>query len=201
MKDLHIDQYLEASADFAKPILRHLRALVHQACPGAVEKLKWGFPQFDYKGVYTSMAAFKEHCAFNFWKAELLDDPKGLFGEKEAKSMGNFGRIRLLADLPPDDILLDYLARARQLNDEGVKRITKQPTEEEKKELAVPGDLRSALQSNTVASEVFEKFSYSCRKDYVVWITEAKTAATREKRIATAVEWISEGKNRNWKYK
>jgi uncharacterized protein YdeI (YjbR/CyaY-like superfamily) len=201
MKNDAIDQYIEKSAPFAIPILVHLRELVHRACPEAEEKLKWGFPHFDYKGVYTSMAAFKEHCAFNFWKAKLMPDPLGLLGEKEEKAMGHFGRIRSLEDLPPDEILLEYLLRAKELNDLGVKVTPKKPSEKEKQELEVPGDLQAALKGNLAAQVFFDKFPYSHRKEYIMWINEAKTGATREKRIATTVEWVAEGKGRNWKYK
>ena len=201
MKSHEIDQYIENSAVFAKPILIHLRDLVHKACPEAAEKLKWGFPHFDYKGVYTSMAAFKEHCAFNFWKAGVMKDPHGLFGEKDEKAMGHFGRIRSLKDLPPDEILLEYLLLAKELNDQGVKRVTTKPTEKEKSELAVPGDLLEALQMVPEAMTHFQKFPYSHRKEYISWINEAKTDVTRQKRIATTVELTAEGKARNWKYK
>jgi uncharacterized protein YdeI (YjbR/CyaY-like superfamily) len=201
MKDPRIDQYIEGSAEFAQPILNHLRELVHQACPGAEEKLKWGFPHFDYKGVYTSMAAFKEHCAFNFWKVKLMPDPHHLFGDKEEKAMGQFGRLRSLNDLPPDEILLEYLLEAKKLNDQGVKVTPKKPSEQEKKELAVPEDLQAALNKNLAAQVFFDKFPYSHRKEYILWIMEAKTEATRVKRIETTVEWVAEGKSRNWKYK
>ncbi len=168
MKQKFIDDYIENSAVFARPILIHYRELVHQACPAVKEKLKWGFPHFDYKGVFTSMAGFKEHCAFSFWKAKLMIDPHGLLGEKEEKSMGHFGRIRSLKDLPPDDILLDYLVEAKRLNDQGKKVTPKKPTETEKKELAVPGDLEAALKKNMAAQVFFDKFSYSQRKEYIM---------------------------------
>jgi uncharacterized protein YdeI (YjbR/CyaY-like superfamily) len=200
MKDTRIDDYIAASAEFAKPVLHHLRELVHKACPEAEEKLKWGFPHFDYKGVYTSMASFKGHCAFNFWKVKLMSDPHNLFGEKEERAMGNFGRIRSLNDLPPDGILLEYLLEAKTLNDQG-KATPKKPAEKDKTELVVPADLHSALKNNQAARVFFDKFSYSQRKEYILWITEAKTEATREKRVATTVEWVAEGKTRNWKYK
>ena len=201
MKNNKIDEYIGASSDFAKPILNHLRALVHQACPEAEEKLKWGFPHFDYKGVYTSMAAFKAHCAFSFWKARLMDDPHNLLGEKEEKAMGHFGRIMSLNDLPPDAVLLEYLLQAKKLNDQGVKVTPKKSSETEKKELTVPDDLLAALGKERRALDNFEKFPYSHRKEYIMWVNEAKTAETRAKRIMTTVEWTAEGKNRNWKYK
>lgn len=193
--------YIEHSAEFARPVLIHFRELVHRACPGVEEKIKWGFPHFDYKGVYTSMAAFREHCAFGFWKAKLMDDPHNILGEKEEKAMGQLGRVRSLKDLPPDDILLTYLIQAKKLNDEGKKLTPKKPSEKEKKELLVPDELQSALNGNLAAQVFFDRFTYSQRKEYIEWITEAKTEVTRNKRIATAVEWIAEGKTRNWKYK
>ena len=180
MKNREVDDYIEKSAGFAQPVLNHLRDLVHRACPEAEEKLKWGFPHFDYKGVYTSMAAFKEHCAFNFWKVKLMADPHNLFGDKDERAMGNFGRIRSLQDLPPDDVLLSYLLEAKKLNDMGVKNTPKKPTEQEKKELAVPADLAAALGRDSKAQEFFDKFPYSHRKEYINWINEAKTEVTRD---------------------
>lgn len=200
MNDPRIDKYIEASADFAKPILNHLRTLVRQACPEVEEKMKWSFPHFDFKGPFCSMAAFTQHCAFTFWKAKLMPDPHNLLQEREEKAMGHFGRIRSLQDLPSDIIILKYLGAAMKLNEAGIKLTAKKLTEKEKKELTIPAGLKEALSSNPKASETFEKFSYSNRKEYIMWISEAKTEATRQKRITTAVEWMAEGKSRNWKY-
>jgi uncharacterized protein YdeI (YjbR/CyaY-like superfamily) len=199
-KRKEIDNYIAAAAPFAQPILSHLRDLIHQVCPETEEKLKWGFPHFDYKGVYVSMASFKEHCAFNFWKASLMKDPEGLWAAVEEKAMGHFGKIRSLVDLPTDEVLLAYLLEAKQLNDQGVKRETKKPTEAEKKVLETPADLLEKLKENPAALKHFEAFSYSHRKEYIQWINEAKTEPTRMKRITTTVEWVSEGKQRSWKY-
>lgn len=200
-KDPRIDAYIEASAPFAKPILVHLRQLVHQACPEVKEKIKWGFPHFDYKGVYTSMAAFKEHCAFNFWKAKLMTDPHGLLGEREEKAMGNFGKIRSMKGLPSDEILTWYLLEAKKLNDQGIKIVPTRPDEKEKNALITPDDLSTALNNNKKAKEIFDGFPYSFRKEYINWINDAKTAETRKKRIEITVEWTTEGKDRNWKYR
>ncbi|HNY01046.1 MAG TPA: YdeI/OmpD-associated family protein [Bacteroidales bacterium] len=200
MKTNEVDRYIESSADFARPILTHLRELVHRACPDTEEKIKWGFPHFDYKGVYVSMASFKEHCAFNFWKAKEMDDPHGLLAGREEKAMGNFGRIRSLSDLPPDKILLEYLKLAKELNDRGIKRVTTRPSTADKESLEIPADLAAELNRNQAARQHFDAFTYGKKREYILWITEAKTDATREKRISTAVEWIAEGKVRNWKY-
>ncbi len=201
MKTKDIDDYIAASADFARPVLLHLRELIHRACPGVEEKLKWSFPHFDYKGVYVSMAAFKSHCAFSFWKAKLMADPSGLLGERDEKAMGHFGKIRSLADLPPDEVILAYLLEAKRLNDEGIKVSAAKNAAKQKPEIPVPADLQQALEENPKALETFMKFPYSHRKEYITWIEEAKTEATRIKRIGTTVEWCSEGKDRNWRYR
>ena len=191
-----VDAYIEKSQDFAKPILKHIRALVHDACPDVVETKKWSFPHFDYKGMMCSMAAFKEHCALNFWKQSLLES-SAFPAEKTA--MGSFGRITSLKDLPDDKTMKKLIRDAMKLNDEGVK-VVKPKASGEKKELVVPEILVEALDSNALAAETFNTFPYSKKKDYVEWITEAKTEATRDKRLATTIEWLAEGKARHWKY-
>jgi len=199
-KDPRIDEYIATSAPFAQPVLNHLRKLIHQACPAVEEKMKWSFPHFDYKGVFCSMASFKEHCAFNFWKAKLIPDPHNLLKENSMRAMGQFGKIKSLNDLPDDKIILQYLIEAMKLNESGIKVTSGRPPEKEKKELKVPEELIRGLQKNKKALETFEKFTYSHKKEYVQWIAEAKTDVTRKKRVETAIEWMAEGKGRNWKY-
>ena len=194
--DPFFDAYIEKSKDFAKPILKHIRVLVHEACPDVVELKKWSFPHFDYKGMMCSMASFNEHCAFNFWKQSLLD-ASAFPAEKTA--MGSFGRITSLADLPDDNTMKKLIGDAMKLNDAGIKVAKPKPTGE-KKELVVPEILVVALETNALASETFNNFPYSKRRDYVEWITEAKTDVTRDKRLATTIEWLAEGKARHWKY-
>ena len=195
--DPFVDAYIEKSKDFAKPILKHIRALVHEACPDVVETKKWSFPHFDYKGqMMCSMAAFKEHCAFNFWKQSLLDQT-AFPAEKTA--MGSFGRITSVADLPDDKTMKKLIGDAMKLNDAGIKVAKPKPTGE-KKELIVPEVLLEALAKSETAATTFNTFPYSKKRDYVEWITEAKTDATRDKRLATTLEWLAEGKARHWKY-
>lgn len=194
--DPFVDAYIDKAQDFAKPILNHIRKLVHETCPEVVETKKWSFPHFDYKGMMCSMASFKEHCAFGFWKQSLLED-SAFPAEKNA--MGSFGRITSLKDLPSDKTMKKLIKDAMKLNDEGVKVVKAKPAAE-KKELAVPDVLLEALAGNEKAAETFNNFPPSCRKEYVQWITEAKTDATRDKRLATTIEWLTEGKRRNWKY-
>jgi len=193
--DPRVDAYIDNAQDFAKPILNHLRKLVHEACPDVQETMKWSFPHFDYKGMMCSMASFKEHCAFNFWKQVLLEQ-SAFPAEKTA--MGSFGRITSLKDLPSDKTLKKLIVDAARLNDQGVK--VNKPVSKEKKELVVPDILMSALATNALAAETFNNFPYSKKKEYVDWITEAKTDATRDKRLGTTIEWLAEGKARNWKY-
>ena len=192
--DPRIDAYIEKSADFAKPILTHIRKVVHKACPDIMETMKWSMPHFDYKGNVCHMAAFKQHCALGFWKQSLLETD-AFPAEKTA--MGSFGRITSIKDLPPDKVMIKLIHQAIELNEKGVK-IAKKPVE--KKELVVPKDLTSALSKNKAAKTAFDNFSYSHKKEYVMWIEEAKTEATRDKRLVTTIEWLSEGKSKNWKY-
>jgi uncharacterized protein YdeI (YjbR/CyaY-like superfamily) len=199
IKDKRIDAYIAKSAGFAKPILNHLRALVHKACPQAEETMKWSFPHFDYKReMMCSMAAFKEHCAFSFWKASLMKDPKLLSNAKSETAMGHLGRIASLKDLPADKTMIAYIKEAVKLNDDKIKAVKAKPVE--KTPLIIPEDLKAALKKNKKAQTTFENFSRSNKKEYVQWITEAKSAATRNKRLIQAVEWMAEGKIRNWKY-
>ncbi len=198
-KDKKVDAYIAKSAEFAKPILTHLRELVHKACPEVVEVIKWGFPNFDYKGVFCSMAGFKQHCSFGFWKASLMDDPHKILSITDRNSMGHFDRIISLKDLPSDRILLAYVKQAAELNDKGVRRVVK-VTPKGSKTIDTPEYFEKALKKNKTARDIFENFAYSHRKEYIQWFEEAKTEETRNKRIVQAIEWISEGKGRNWKY-
>lgn len=195
--DKRIDNYIAKSADFAKPILNHLRKLIHTACPDVEEAIKWGFPHYDYKGIMCSTAAFKSHCAFNFWKASLLKDAD-LFTENNKSSMGHYGKITSLKDLPSDKIIIARIKEAMQLNDDGIK--LPERNKAENKDVVVPDLFEKELKKNKQAATVFNNFSSSQKREYTDWISDAKTEETSNKRIATAVEWISEGKIRNWKY-
>ena len=194
--DPRIDAYIEKSADFAKPILEHLRKLVHKACPEVEETWKWSFPNFTYKGMLCSMAAFKHHASFGFWKQSLLESDAF---PKNKTAMGSFGRITTLKDLPSDKVIIGLIHQAMELNEKGIN-VQKVKKPAEKKEIVVPDDLAAALAKDKKAKTQFEKFSNSHRREYVMWITEAKTEPTRLKRLATTIEWLSEGKSRNWKY-
>ena len=194
--DPRIDAYIAASADFAQPILAHLRAVVHEACPDVEETMKWSFPHFTYGGaILCSMASFKQHCAFGFWKGTLIVEQEG---ERAERAMGQFGRITSVKDLPPKRELVKYVKQAMALAGDGVKappkHRPKRPT------LDVPDYLADALRRNAAARATFDAFSPSQRREYVEWLVDAKADATRERRLETAIEWLSEGKTRNWKY-
>jgi uncharacterized protein YdeI (YjbR/CyaY-like superfamily) len=191
--DPRIDAYIAAQADFARPILQHLRRVVHAACPAVEESIKWSMPAFGYKNKpLAGMAAFKAHATFGFWQHTQLT------GEKRSdEAMGSFGRITRLDDLPDEAMLNELIHKAMALIDEGVK-----PTRDRavKAEIPVPDDLTAALADNPAAQATFAGFPPSCRREYLEWIVEAKRPETRAKRLAQAVEWMAEGKRRNWKY-
>lgn len=195
-----ITAYIEKAEPFAQPILHYLRDIIHQVCPEVEEKMKWSFPHFDYLGeMMCSMAAFKKHCAFGFWKAALLESSFLQMEGNEKTAMGDFGKLTKLEDLPPKNILVQIISAAKGLNEAGIK-IPKKISKNEKNELATPDDFHQLLLQNPIALSVFEKFPYSHRKEYLQWFDDAKTTPTRQKRMAQALEWISEGKGRNWKY-
>lgn len=199
-KDKLIDNYISKSADFAKPILIHLRELVHKACPDVEEKMKWSFPHFDYKGeMMCSMAAFKQHAVFGFWKAALMKDKILIDNAKSETAMGHLGRICSIKDLPSDKKLIDWIKEAMNLNEMGIKLPT-QPRSTAKKEIVVPDYFMSVLKKNKNALLTFNAFPYSHKKEYVQWISEAKTEATRNKRISSAIETLEAGKSKNWMY-
>ena len=194
--DKRVDDYIAKSAEFARPILKELRAIVHEGCPEVEETIKWKMPTFMYKGMLCGIAAFKQHCAMGFWKSKLIIDPKE---NKSLEAMGQFGRITSVKDLPSRKVMVAYVKQAAELNDKGVKPARTKP-KAEKKELVVPDYFKAALRKNKKAQAAFDAFSYSHRKEYLEWITEAKTEETRQRRMGTALEWLAEGKSRNWKY-
>jgi hypothetical protein len=195
-KDPRVDAYIARSAPFARPILAHIRRVVHAGCPAVEETMKWSFPHFMYKGILCSMASFKEHCAFGFWKGSLLEQPGG---SRRTAAMGQFGRITAVADLPDVTALTVLVREAAALNDRGVKvaRASRTPA---KPAPRPPADVMKAIKANKPALAAWEKFSPSHRREYLEWITEAKTDATRQRRLRSALEWMAEGKSRNWKY-
>jgi len=196
---VQVDQYIINSAAFAIPILDHLRNLVHKADARIEEKIKWGMPFFDYKGTVCHMASFKHHCAFGFWKGSLINDEYGIFKER-SEAMGLLGKITSFDDLPSDEILIAYIQQAIQLNEDNIK-LPPKPKSSQNKALIIPEYFMEALSEAPEALAVFQNFSASNKKDYVMWLEEAKTETTRIKRLETTLEWLAEGKTRMWKYK
>jgi uncharacterized protein YdeI (YjbR/CyaY-like superfamily) len=193
-RDRRVDDYIEKSAAFAKPILKYIRRAVHAGCPDVEESIKWSFPHFDYKGIICGMAAFKEHCALGFWKGSLV------FGGRNSDAgMGQFGRIASIKDLPDEKTLVAYVRVAAELNETGVK-VPGRSQPQKRKPLPMPDDLRAALKKNADARKTFESFSPSQQREYIEWLTEAKRDETRKQRLKTTLEWLAKGKSRNWKY-
>jgi uncharacterized protein YdeI (YjbR/CyaY-like superfamily) len=200
-KEKLIDAYIAKSADFAKPVLNHIRELVHKACPDVEEKMKWSMPFFDYKGeMLCHIASFKQHAVMGFWKAALMKDTVLLENAKSETAMGHLGKITSLKDMPSDKKITAWIKEAMELTDKGIRLPSKAKPAADKKEITVPDYFVKALSKNKKAKQVFENFAYSHKKEYLEWITEAKTEETRNKRMEIALEWIAEGKGRNWKY-
>jgi uncharacterized protein YdeI (YjbR/CyaY-like superfamily) len=194
--DPRIDAYIAKAAPFAQPILQHLRALVHRACPEVAETMKWSMPFFLHDGKnLCHFAAFNAHCAFGFWHHAMEKELGALAKGDEA--MGLLGRITSRKDLPSDAVLVRFIKRAVEL---GASEVPARPAAKPRQQLAAPADLLAALKKNKAAAAAFEKFAPSHRREYVEWITEAKRDETRRKRLATTVEWLAEGRKRNWKY-
>ena len=193
-KNPRVQSYIKNAAPFARPILKHFRKIVHSAGPEIEETIRWQSPHFDHKGPLCYMAAFKNHCAFGFWKNRLV------FGNQPGndEAMGQFGRIASIQDLPNDKVLINYVRKAAEINARGAKPSARRQSKPRK--LSVPADLKSALQKNAKAHKTFEGFSYSHKKEYVDWITGAKRDETRQRRLKTAIQWLAQGKPQNWRY-
>jgi uncharacterized protein YdeI (YjbR/CyaY-like superfamily) len=198
MKEKAVDIYIENAAEFARPVLNHFRNLVHEACPEVEEKIKWKMPTFNYKGMMCSMAAFKQHCAIGFWKESLMSDPHHLFERDDKTAMGSLGKLTSKDQLPGDDLLLDYIREAVRLNESGKKLPSRGSREKSLPE--IPEALKTALENNPKAGARFHQMPYSHKKEYIEWIAEAKREETRQSRIEKAVEMISEGLSRNYRY-
>src|SRR5262245_34796935 len=192
------DAYIADAPAYARPILTKLRGLFHKACPDIEEVMKWSFPHFEYRGIVASMAAFKNHVRWGFWKGKLMSDPHGLFKAMDDDATMCATKAATMSDLPDDDIVLEYTREAVALNEKGVKA----PARKKKpaKPVEVPDYFLTALKKNKKALAAFEAFSPSHKREYIDWITEAKQDATRQQRLATAIEWIAEAKPRHWKY-
>jgi uncharacterized protein YdeI (YjbR/CyaY-like superfamily) len=193
-RDRRIDAYIANTKDFAKPILSQIREAVHAACPDVEETLKWSAPTFMYAGsIMCGMAAFKEHCHFHFWKGQLILDQDG------ASVNDSMRALVKVSDLPSKRLLTSYIKQAMKLNEEGVS-VPKSKSAAKRESLSVPAELAAALKRNKKAAQTFEKFSPSHRAEYIEWIAGAKREETRERRIEQAIEWLADGKPRNWKY-
>jgi uncharacterized protein YdeI (YjbR/CyaY-like superfamily) len=195
-----VDAYINKAAEFAQPILEYLREVVHTGAPGVVEEMKWSRPFFMYEGVILgNMSGFKAHCSFGLWGPEV-----GAVLEKEGAAqdngMGTFGKVTSIKDLPSRAKLVSYVTIAAKAIADGERTKAWSRPKVVKAEAEVPVALAAALKKNKAAAKKFEAMTPGYRREYCQWIAEAKREETQEKRAATAVEWIAEGKSRNWKY-
>ena len=193
-RDPRVDAYIKNAAPFAQPILTEIRETVHASCPDVEETMKWRFPHFVYKGLLCGMASFKEHAALGFWKGSLVTG-----GPRGVDAMGHFGRLTRRSDLPSKRVLAGYVKKAAALNEQGVK-VPRAPKKAVPKTLKLPVALSAAFKTNKKAQAGFVGFSPSHKREYIEWITEAKGDETRARRLAQAMEWMADGKSRNWKY-
>jgi uncharacterized protein YdeI (YjbR/CyaY-like superfamily) len=195
-RDPRVNAYIARSADFARPILEHLRTLIHAACPEVEEGIKWSMPFFSHcGGTMCMMAAFKQHCSFRFWLHDAV------LGESIGEDgMGQFGKLTSLDDLPSDKQLMKYLHKAIALSEAGVK--LSRPKAAARPAPTLPEDFATLLahEKYAAACKTWSAFGPGAQREYVDWIMQAKTEATRQKRVATTLEWLAEGKKRNWNY-
>ena len=199
--DPKVEAYLQDVEPFANAIFVHLRGLIHTTCPGAEEVIKWGNPHFEHHGEnLVIFAAYAKHCSISFWKDALMADPR-LKANADLPAAKRFmGKLTSLADLPPDDELVGWIKEAMSLNERGVKLPLRAPNPAKATPVETPMAFAAALTAAPAVLAIFESKSASFRKEYNLWIGEAKTDATRDKRIAEAMAWIAEGKGRFWKY-
>ena len=195
-----VDAYIAKAAPFAQPVLHYLREIVHEGCPEVVEEIKWSRPFFVYRGVILgNISAFKQHCSFGLW-GEQVGAKLRADGATGDDGMGTFGKITSIADLPSRAKLLGYVRTAAKAISTSERDVAWKRPRVAKAEAEVPEALATALKGDAAAARGFAAMTPSCRREYCQWIDEAKRPGTQAKRIATALEWIAEGKNRNWKY-
>ena len=194
VQDPRIDAYIAKARPFAKPMLTAIRKAVHAGCPGVTETIKWSVPAFDYKGPMCGMAAFKAHCLWGFWKAALMTSVPG---DTATREMGGFGRFESFDQLPSHAAMVRMVQEAATLNDKGVKVPR---TVKARAPLKAPAAMLAAIRKNRKAQQTYAALSPSAKRDYIEWITSAKSGDTRARRLETAVQWLSEGKSRHWKY-
>lgn len=192
------DKYIAKAAPFARPILEKIRQAFHAASPDVDETIKWSAPHFEKNGILGSLGAFKQHVTWVFWKGKLMDDPEGLIQPMgESGPLGGI-KFRDVSELPSKKTMIAYVREAIRLNEEGV--VAPHPARKPVAPVKVPAALKAALASNAKARATFDSLPPGHRREYIEWISEAKREATRDRRLATAIEWMSEGKAMNWKY-
>jgi uncharacterized protein YdeI (YjbR/CyaY-like superfamily) len=186
-KDPRVDAYIANANDFAKPILKQIRTAVHKGHPGVSETIKWGVPAYvDGRGILCMTAAFKQHCGWVFWT-----------GRKPVSIDANqFRKITSIKDLPSQRDMVAIVKQAATRAETPKKKTVNRGT----RPVTVPAYFTAALRKNAKARAAFDAFAPSHKREYVDWIDSAKTDETRQRRIATALEWIASGKSRNWKY-
>lgn len=194
--DKRVDAYIARAQPHAKPTLNKIREMVHEAAPDCEEDIKWGAPAFMQNGILLIMAGFKNHCAVNFWKGSSFIPAE----RREGDGAGNIGRIFDVKELPSKKEFASWVKQAIAHNEaEGPKPVKKRVAKP-KKALDMPDYFMAAIRKNKKALATYDTFSPSHQREYIEWVTSAKGEDTRARRVAQAVDWMAEGKPRNWKY-
>ena len=189
-RDPRIDAYIAKAQPFARPILEHVRNRVHAVVPDVEEAMKWSHPTYCRGGkIVLGTAAFKEHAAVNFWRGQELGF------EVKNGAMGQLGKLTQVDQLPTDFDAM--IAKAADLSGAPARP---RPKHAPKPAPELHPEFAAALAKAPQAKATLDGFPPSAQREYLEWISEAKQDATRQKRIADAIEWLGEGKRRHWKY-
>src|SRR5438270_1264994 len=179
-----VNDSLANAPEGTRPILVRLRRIFRQASPKLEEAIKWGVPCYLFKGPVGGFAAYKQHVSWGLWKSRALNDPEGLLGRGVSVMAG---KITKVSEIPPAAKIIALIEQVIALNEAGIK--SPKPPEPE-----LPADFAAAMKKAGKAARHYAAFTPARKWQYVNWVTQAKRAETRAKRIEIAVERIGEGK-------
>lgn len=189
----NITAYIEKATPEFKEVMIALRSVLNNPNFDIKEDWKWGAPNFNNEGMICWLAHFRNHVGMNFFKGTLIKDKYNLFTHYREEKGNRQLKFSDINQIIPEQIEY-YIEEAIKLNQENIKVVKKEI------DTSLPLDLETELNNNPKAKMFFESLAPSYKRDYIEWIEEAKREATRTKRLATTMEWLSEGKKKNWKY-
>lgn len=189
-----ISQYIESADVKKKEILQRLRDFLNRDDFGLTEDWKWHAPNFNSNGMVCWLAFFKSHVGLNFFKGSLIEDLHGLYDNASMDKGNRIIKYKTINEIN-ENLLEYYIYEAIKHNKEGAKITSK------KVEIEVPKDLAKALEKDIMAKDFFTNLAPGYKRDYIDWIISAKQEKTRLKRLETTLEWLGQGKKKNWRYK